>query len=202
MKHFIPSLLLLTFLPGCGENTSNTTIPTDSGTLKESEMMDTCECKVLDTDTTGMHYLNDKPYTGTCINYYPETQTKYIEKSILNGKIHGKVTYYSKKGDVLIEEVYEAGNKKRSGNVDVLTCQCSELEKQETHYPAVPYRYLLDDIPYTGTCEEYYPDSDQLYMRVSYKKGVLDGHTIYYNKDGSTLLIERYENGELVRTIH
>jgi antitoxin component YwqK of YwqJK toxin-antitoxin module len=74
--------------------------------------------------------------------------------------------------------------------------------KEATNIPQVPFRYLLDDIPYTGSCEEYYPDMNQLYMRINYRDGILQGYSSYFNKDGSTLLIQKYENGELISAIN
>jgi antitoxin component YwqK of YwqJK toxin-antitoxin module len=62
--------------------------------------------------------------------------------------------------------------------------------------------YKLDDVPFTGRCEKFYENSNQLYMESSYKKGILDGYTIYYNRDGSTILMEKYELGVMTSTVH
>lgn len=200
MKYFFPCLIF--FISSCSEEVSSDSDFLDNGKVMESKKLDTCFCTEIDIDSVGTHFYKETPYTGICIQHYPNSTDKYLEKNLLNGLLHGKVIYYGRDGEILIEEIYEGGNKKRSGNVDVLNCDCSELEKIESKMPLVPNRYLLDDIPYTGTCEKLYPDSKQVYMSVSYKNGILDGHSIYYNKDGSTLLIERYENGELVSALN
>lgn len=195
------AFLLLLFLVGCNNETSKTT-PSNSGSgsVMQSALMDTCFCQDLDADSLGIYFMKDKKYTGMCIENYPETATKYIEKSLLEGKLHGKVKYFDKQGNVLIEEIFENGNKKRSGEVDVLVCDCSELTLQSSNTPGIPKRYYLDGIPYTGTCMENYPDSKQQYMEVSYEQGVLHGRTKYFNKDGTALYSEKYEKGELIST--
>lgn len=199
---FLAPLLISFFIISCGSNESNDGESTDSGSVMKSENLDTCKCQELLVDSLGIHKLEQDIYTGVCLEFYPNSEDKYIEKNLLNGKMHGKVTYFDRSGEVLIEEIYEKGNKKRSGEVDVLTCDCSELVKQESNMVNVPNRFFLDDIPYTGSCEKWYPDSSQIYMEASYKDGLLDGHTIYYNRDGSTMIIEKYEVGALVSTVH
>ena len=194
--------LSLVILSCSGENGSDESLVNESGKVMQSEFLDTCQCSDLEIDSTENYFKDGEPYTGICLDYYPTTTDKYIEKNLLRGRLHGKVTYFSKDGTVLIEEIYEKGNKKRSGEVDILNCACSELEKEATHIPQVPFRFKLDGIPYTGKCEEYYPESDQVYVSRNYKDGIPDGHTVYYNKDGSTLMIERYENGILVQAIN
>lgn len=189
---------------GCGESEPKQESGNlDSGTVKQSGMLDTCACSDLDIDSSGNHLLKESIFTGICVENYPETNVKYIEKNILNGKLHGKIRYFDKNGEVILEEVYEAGSKKRSGDVESLTCSCSELDKIET--PGIssgPVMYVLDDIPFTGTCREYYPESDQVYMEVNYRKGLVHGFTTYYKKDGSTLLIEKYVDGMQTSVVH
>ena len=202
MKFLTLSLIFLTLLFACGGDSDKTESTTETGKVMESDFLDTCQCIALVEDSLGNHTKDGETYTGICLDYYPESQDKYIEKNLLNGKIHGKVTYYDRNGEILIEEIYEEGNKVRSGEVDVLTCNCSELKQEETHIPQVPFRYLLDDIPYTGNCIEYYHESDQVYLNSSYKDGVLHGHTVYYKQDGSTLMIENYEKGILMSVVN
>ncbi|MEX1001287.1 MAG: hypothetical protein WDZ35_04155 [Crocinitomicaceae bacterium] len=194
-------IFIVAFLFACGTEESSE-IQTDSGSLMQSDELNHCFCNELVTDSSGIYSLNDSLYTGVCVEYYPNTEDKYIEKNILSGKIHGKVIYYDRSGEVLFEEIYKEGNKKRSGENEVLNVDCSELEKIEATIPNAPNRYLLDGIPYTGSCEERYPESNQVYMTHHYKNGVLNGRSIYYKRDGSTLYIEKYEMGQLVNTIH
>jgi hypothetical protein len=203
MRYLSGLIIVAIVISSCeNQDVNNDYSSGDLGKMKESEVLDTCQCSNLDVDTTDVHFLNEKIYTGICLEYYPESKDRYIEKNLLNGKIHGKVTYFNREGEILIEEVYDDGKKKRSGDVEVLTCACSELMKEATNIPQVPFRYLLDDIPYTGSCEEYYPDMNQLYMRINYRDGILQGYSSYFNKDGSTLLIQKYENGELISAIN
>jgi hypothetical protein len=199
-------LFLITLLPAlvfsCGENNKSNDEELDTGTVKQSEQLDTCSCSELDIDSTGNHFFKNKLYTGICVENYPNSDSKYIEKNILNGRLHGRIAYYDKSGEIILEEIYEEGNKKRSGNVDIVICACSELEKVETPGNVAPVRYFLDEIPFTGSCEEYYPNTGQLYMQVNYENGLVHGFTTYFNKDGSTLLIEKYDNGEMISVIH
>lgn len=193
----------LFFVLACGGSDSSGNSSTEStGKVMQSEFLDTCQCTELEMDSTENYFKEGKLYTGICLDFYPTTTDKYVEKNLLNGRLHGKLTYYSRDGSVLIEEIYENGTKKRSGEVDVLKCACSELEKEATHIPQVPFRFKLDGIPYTGKCEELYPESSQIYVSRNYKDGIPDGHTVYYNRDGSTMIIEKYENGILVQAIN
>lgn len=203
MNRLLSFSFVFLFICSCtGDSDESENLTSDTGKVMKSEFLDTCKCAALDVDSLGNHFRDGEKFTGICMDYYPGSTDKYIEKNLLSGRIHGKVTYYSKDGEMLIEEIYENGQKKRSGEVDVLNCPCTELKKEETHIPQVPFRYLLDGIPYTGTCEEFYPESNQLYVSRQYKNGVMDGHTVFYNRDGSTLMIEKYESGLLISVVN
>lgn len=203
MKILTSSLLALILMFSCsGNNEAADSTELDSGSMMQSQELDTCLCNDLDVDTMGIHYYKEETYTGVCVEYFPGSEEKYLEENLLNGQVHGRVIYYDREGQVLLEEIYEEGVRKRSGDVDVLHCDCSELELVESNMQQVANRHVLDGIPYSGTCDKYYSDSDQIYMSVSYKDGLLNGRTIYYNRDGSTMLIEKYEIGELISTLH
>ncbi|MEO9533007.1 MAG: hypothetical protein ABJG68_00030 [Crocinitomicaceae bacterium] len=200
---YIIALSLVFGVLSCGSESDQIPPATNnSGTVMQSSLMDTCFCAELDVDSTGVFYKKEAKYTGMCIENYPETEIKYIEKSLLEGRLHGKIKFFDKQGNVLIEEIYENGDKKRSGEVEILDCDCSELTLKVSTTPGIPNRYYLDDIPYTGTCHEFYPGIDQKYMEVSYKQGVHHGRTTYFNKDGSTMYSEKYEKGELTNTYY
>ncbi len=203
MKIIIPVLFIFTLF-SCSEGNSGDkkNITNNEGSLKQGEFSDTCFCQDLDIDSNGTHYLKDALYTGICIENYPGTESKYMEKSILSGLLHGKSSFYDKNGKLLVEEIYDKGKKKRSGDVMPLTCDCSELIKNNSLSADGKTRYVLDDIPYTGTCQKFYPDSSNIYMEVNYKNGLLDGRTTYYKKDGSKMYTEKYEMGELITTYH
>lgn len=204
MKKSYIVLFLISFIFSCADQSSDNkkNITNNEGSQMQSEILDTCFCSELDRDSLGTHYLKEKLYTGICIEYYPETSTKYMEKSILSGLLHGKSSFFDKSGEMLVEEIYENGKKKRSGEVMPLTCDCSELVKSEKISADGKTHYFLDDIPYTGTCEKYYPDSSSIYMEINYKNGLLEGRSTFYNKDGSKMYTEKYEAGELITTYY
>lgn len=203
MKILISSLLVFIFMLSCAGNTDSAdSSELNSGSMMQSQGLDTCLCNDLDIDTLGSHFFKEDLYTGVCVENYPNSDDKYIEKNLLNGQMHGRVVYYDREGQILLEEVYEEGVRKRSGDVDVLHCDCSELELIESNMQQVANRHLLDGIPYSGTCDKFYPESNQIYMSVTYKDGLLNGRAIYYNKDGSTMYIEKYDAGELISTVH
>lgn len=195
--------LTLTFgVIGCGENSAENS--TNDGNINSTtHVADTCDCSALLVDSLGTHLMDTTLYTGICISYYEGTTNKYIEKNLLEGKLHGKVIYYDKAGELLFEEIFENGKQKRNGTLDeTLSCDCNELEMVKTNDPIVPTIAKLDDIPFTGKCEKFYQDSEQLYMESDYKNGFLDGRIIYYNRDGSTILIEKYSSGQLIGTVN
>lgn len=195
--YLLPIFLLL--LVSCGDASEKST-PEGSSAIAEQTLGDTCDCSILQIDSLGNHLLEGKPFTGTCVSYYAGSENKYLEKNILNGLLHGKIEYFDKTGESLLQEFYENGVQKRSGNEENgLTCDCSELQIQTVQNTSV---YKLDDVPFTGKCEKYYENSSQLYRESSYKNGLLEGYTVYYNRDGSTILMEKYERGELTSTVH
>jgi len=199
---FLLTTITILFSACSDEGSKNDSEVAHDGTVMQSSELDTCECNALDVDSLGVMYLKENLYTGICIQNYPETDSKYIEKSILDGKLHGKIIYYDKMGEVLIEELYENGEKKRSGDLENLTCDCKELERKEATIPNMPTTYYLDNIPFTGTCTDLYPGSTQTYMEVMYKNGLVEGRSSYYNRDGSLMYTEKYEQGKLVSTLH
>jgi len=118
----------------------------------------------------------------------------------MNGRLHGKVSYFDREGNILIEEMYENGKQKRMGGTDEsISCKCDELTISKMNGYSV---YKLDNVPFTGTCQKHYENSAQVYMECNYKNGLLHGYTQYFNKDGSSIILEKYEHGELITTIH
>lgn len=200
--HFFLLLTIFIVAACSGSNDKKQAGNTSDGTVMQSELRDTCECKDLTIDSTGLHLSNGLKYTGVCVSYYPNSSEVYMEKNILDGFLHGKNSFYDKEGNLLVQEVYEKGEKKRSGEVDYLSCDCADLEKIEGNGTDGKPRYLLDKIPFTGTCEKLYPESNQVYMKLTYKKGLLDGLSSYYAKDGTTLYHEKYSMGVHVATVH
>jgi len=202
-SRILVSYYFLTFvLLSCGDNANKNS--TNDGNLNSTNhQTDTCNCSLLNIDSLGTHLLDSSLYTGNCVSYYEGTTNKYIEKNLLKGKLHGKVIYYDKAGELLFEEIFENGKQKRNGALDqTLTCDCNELELLKTNDPIISTIAKLDDIPFTGKCKKFYKDSEQLYMESDYKNGFLEGRIIYYNRDGSTILIEKYFSGQLIGTMN
>jgi antitoxin component YwqK of YwqJK toxin-antitoxin module len=198
MKQLLGFSLLVFFLSCSGSN-DETTESGDS-VMSEHSAQESCDCKEIDTDSTGLHTKKGELYTGACVSYYEGTTNKYIEKNIFSGKLHGKVAYFDKGGELLFEEVYENGElKKNLADAGSQVCECTELEIKTVQGMSV---YLLGEEPFTGKCEKYYDGTKQLYMESNYKDGLLEGYTTYFNKDGSTILMEKYERGELSSAIH
>lgn len=198
MRHlFIFSFPFL--LLACGGSNNETTESGDS-TISEHGVQESCDCKEISIDSAGMHLKGGEIYTGACVSYYEGSENKYIEKNILSGKLHGKVSYFDKGGELLFEEVYENGElKKNLADEGSQVCDCTELEIKTVQGMSV---YTLGEVPFTGKCEKFYEGTKQLYMESNYKDGLLEGYTTYFNKDGSTILMEKYERGELSSAIH
>lgn len=199
MKNFV-LVIASVFIFSCSTD-GNQSEDIANGSVNTVADLDTCQCHEL-KQSNGDWMKNDLLFTGVCIENYPETDLKYIEKNFLSGKLHGKVNYYDKNGGLLLEELYENGKSVRSGNVDNLECNCSELVLIQSSANSEVKRYSLDNIPFTGKCFEYYPNSDQLYIQAYYKNGALDGYTTYFGRDGKTLYMEKYSSGELINTVH
>lgn len=199
MKQFytVPLLSGL-FLMACGNDSDPA--PLTGSPVSSSTIADTCNCTEVITDSLGIHLKDGKPFTGTCESYYDDNGKRYLEQNMLEGKLHGKVSYYDREGNLILGEYYENGRQIRSGQTEIgLSCDCSELLSQTVQSMQV---YKLDGIPFTGKCTKKYPESSQVYMESNYKNGLLNGYTIYYDREGETILMEKYENGEQVSSIH
>lgn len=196
MKKIITALFSVALLLSCGGGKQEKDM-VEQGNMLTSSANDTCLCDVLAEDSlTGLMVLDDAPYTGVCMHNYPNSENTYMVKNLLKGKLHGKTSYYDKQGNLLMEEVYQNGDKKRSGENAPLSCNCNELVTKKQGIT------LLDGIPFTGKCEESYPDIQQVYMEISYSEGLKDGFTIFYDRLGKTMYMEKYENGKLLKVIH
>jgi len=186
-------------LTACG-GSSSTKTNQDSTTKSQTLVVEQCDCNELQIDSLGNHFKSDKPFTGICISYYAGSTDKYLEKNILNGLLHGKVEYFDRSGESILQEFYANGKLKKVGDEAAeLTCDCNDLEVANVQGVSI---YKLDDLPFNGTCEKYYAGTEQLYMESNYTQGVLDGSTIYYNRDGSIILTEEYDAGVLINAGH
>jgi len=200
MKALTLVFLSVIFLVSCGGNKADSNL-IEQGNILMSESLDTCLCDSLTKDSSGIFFQGDALFTGVCIYNYPNSDKKYMVKGILGGKLHGKVVYYDQQGKILMEEVYDNGTKKRTGDGAPLVCDCSELEKKKLSGELIS-RWFLDEIPYSGKCLKKYPESDQTYLESAYKNGLREGYTIYFDQQGNTLYMEKYEKGDLIKIIH
>lgn len=197
MKKIVYLSLLLLFVISCSEEKKKLDLVEQGSTLS-AQSKDTCLCNELEIDSLTQTFLkNNEPFTGVCIHNYPHTAQKYMIKNILEGKLHGKTSYFDQQGELLVEEVYENGTKKRSGANAPIDCECSELKHNNT-----TNLWYLDNIPFTGRCFEKYPDSDKTYLEVPYVNGMKEGFTVFYDRFGATMYMEKYEKGNLVKTIY
>lgn len=195
----IIGVVLLLIIAGCNSSKSSD-VEVELGDNKQIDIeILTCNCDslILSSDSLILQ-LNDVTFTGVCELNYPGTEQKYIDKQIVEGKIHGNVSYYSKFDDFLYSEVYNDGLLK-SNNGQLKQCSCQELKIEKTD--SVIKNYFKETL-FTGKCEDYYLDTDQLYLEANYKNGLLSGYTIYYKKDGSTLFMQNYKEGILLDEIY
>jgi antitoxin component YwqK of YwqJK toxin-antitoxin module len=195
MKKIIVNLLLITLVVSCNSNNDITTI--ELGENKEVDMSALCNCDSLATNSTGILTLKTEVFSGKCFSNYPNSDQKYIEKEILKGEYHGKVTYFDKQGELLYSETYNKGAS--LGDVENQpNCNCMDIDRRDEN--GVKKHYLNKSL-YTGKCSDNFPNSDQVYLEANYKDGLLHGYTIYYQKDGKVLIIHNYENGEIIKEI-
>lgn len=197
----ITSFVITLIITSCSSEPKEKPNLIEEGEMMTSTVADTCLCDDLTEDSLGIHYKNDTLFTGVCIHNYPNSDLNYMVKSIMSGKLHGNVTYYDREGGVLVEEIYEDGQKKRTGDGAPQECDCTELEAVSSPGERAS-RYFLDGIPFTGRCFEKYADSDQVYMEIKYENGIRQGYTTFFDKDGKTMFMEKYDRGELIKTIY
>ncbi len=180
-------------------NNTNTKTEVEMGSNKEIVDLEMCLCDSLTESSDHSFELNGVLFTGNCISNYPMSDQKYIEKQILNGKIHGKISYFDKSGHVLVEEMYNNGN--LIGNIGDNTnqCACAALKIKDIDNSS---KAFLNNILFSGHCEDYFPNSKQISLEANYNKGLLDGFTIVYKKNGQSLMIQEYDNGQLLNEIY
>lgn len=172
----------------------------EKGEINTIAQADTCSCDSLVKDSDGNLTQNGELFTGICTHNYPNSDTKYMVKSILKGQLHGNISYYDREGALLMTEVYSEGERKNSGVQTALNCNCSELKATELIEPKLS-QFFLNEVPFNGKCVEKYPNSEQIYMEITYLKGFLHGFTTYFDKKGNVMYMEKYENGVLHKVI-
>lgn len=196
MKTITISLITLLLL-SCNMNGNEDTTQIELGENKEVDLSLQCHCDSLIIDTLGILSYHSEIFSGICFSTYPNSDQKYIEKEILKGEYHGKVTYFDKQGKELYSETYNKGE--AMGDLENQPgCNCMELEMKDENGAN---KYYLNQTIYTGKCTDNFPNSDQVYLESNYKNGLLHGYTIYYTKDGKVLMMHNYENGEIIKEI-
>ena len=83
-------------------------------TLSATESFVPCLCSELRTEegvngAPNKKYKNTLPFTGICHEYFPGTETIYMEISYQNGILHGFCKYYDIEGNQLYMEEYNKG---------------------------------------------------------------------------------------------
>jgi len=195
MKKIAINIFVILLITSC--NSDHTTTQVELGEHKEIDMSAICNCDSLETSPVGILTLKSDTFSGRCYSNYPNTNDKYIEKEILKGEYHGKVTYFNKQGKLLYSETYNKG--KSLGDLDNQpNCNCLDIDMRDEN--GAKKHYFKNSI-YTGKCTDNFPNSDQAYLEANYKDGLLHGYTIYYQKDGTVLMMHNYENGKIIKEI-
>lgn len=167
------------------------------GENKSEGSVASCLCTELIQNAKGELEKDGKLFTGNCFLNYENSDIKYIEKQLVNGLINGMVKYFSKEGEIIFEEKFEKGSHQVDLEIENIRCDCSLLSKKDTDNKSY-YKGQL----FKGTCFSLFPLIEQPYIEVSYQGGLRDGFTTYYSKIGDILYIEKYEKGELIKTIY
>ncbi|MFD1551957.1 hypothetical protein DNU06_01340 [Putridiphycobacter roseus] len=168
------------------------------GEAKSKGELATCDCKDLLEDGEGLLQYNGTPFTGICIIKYQGTESKYIEKQILNGLINGKISYYGRDGKVIFEEKFNKGGLQLDLTNESIRCNCKVLTKKKDQSEIK--KYFKGQL-FTGTCFDVFPNSEQPYFESAYQNGLRNGFTSYYNKNGDLLFTEKYRNDSLIKVI-
>lgn len=189
-------ILLSFYTLSCTSTKTETEV--EMGNNKEIVALEECMCDSLIPNVNNEFELNGKVFTGNCIDNYPMSDQKYIEKQILNGKPHGKIIYYDKIGEILIEEMYKDGNLVGNIGENSNQCACAELITKAVDSTS---KTFLNDILFSGHCEDFFPNAEQISLEANYNQGLLNGFTIFYKRDGESLMIQEYDNGRLINEI-
>tara|TARA_B100000508_G_scaffold55003_2_gene42629 strand:+ start:31686 stop:32288 length:603 start_codon:yes stop_codon:yes gene_type:complete len=159
------------------------------------KQLPSCSCDDL-TEKDGLYYKSDSLYTGNCHLNYPNIDAKYEIRQLYKGELYGNRILLSPKGDTLSQNEYKQGDVIREDVGTKEVCNCDELEKIERADGKKIAKYYNE--PFTGICQSFFPapNDDKIYLEAKYEKGVLNGVTKIYDKNGKVILKERYSNGE------
>lgn len=169
-----------------------------SGDFDMYEELDICRCDSLKIDSLNTYFRDDSLYTGVCFLTYPESKKKSEVRQIFKGLLHGNHIELSKKGDTISQSIYNLGELKSKRTKEMITCHCDSL-KENTNRDEDKRMYYLE-IPFTGTCNRFFPlpDTNKIYLKMQYQNGLVHGDMIIYNRQGKEVLTEFYEEGQKV----
>lgn len=169
-----------------------------SGEFDAYKQLPHIKCDSLKTDSLGLFTYKDSLFTGVCFTNYPNQAEKLEERQIFKGKLHGNRVMFSPKGDTLNLNLYNHGRVIRTfkGTTEVVDCDSLEV-REDRKNRQVKYHF---GEPFTGRCQKYYTgeDSLQLYLKEEYYRGLKDGESIVYDKNGEVIIKEEYELGERI----
>lgn len=205
MIKYLFYLLSLFLLISCGNKSKKEKSPNNEtkiielGTFSSDVDLKECACNELKKDSNEVYHLDEVPFTGRCFSNYPKTEKKYMEMSIQEGLLHGFFMVYDKSGNVLTKERYHKGEKldKVPGNNEKVLCMCDSLIKEKLTF-GERYIYKYKNLPFTGICYDYYPNSEIKYMESEYLNGMPHGLLNIYDKSEKLISQEKYEMGEKV----
>ncbi len=143
---------------------------------------------------------------GVSIAYYYPKEIQ-MKESYKNGKLYGNRTTYYRGGQIQSESIYENGipiNEAKyyyeDGQPQVFIDYKNKIKK--TYYRDgalyVEVRFLdNDEWKYEGEAKLYYQTGEILGIE-QFKKGVLNGKSVYYYENGKVKVIEIYEHGMFI----
>ncbi len=193
MKKVFVILGLLSFSISCEQSGQKYEVEIGANLKTDEEI--TCNCDELEKNDQNLFEFNGDLFTGLCEQSYPNSDEKYMTKQFLEGKVHGSIFYYSQSGEVILEEEYVGGDKVGEKG-EILQVNCKALTKKEVDGQNL---FFYNDKLFTGSCKDFYPNSEQTYVETYYKDGMLDGFSTYFNKDGSVLIMQKFEKNILVK---
>jgi antitoxin component YwqK of YwqJK toxin-antitoxin module len=202
MKIITIILILLTFVACQSNEKPNTKAINNrilSGDFEMYEHLSICNCDSLTIDSMDTYYKNDSLYTGVCFTNFPESEKKAEIRQIFKGQLHGNRIDLSKQGDTLVQSIYNLGELKSRTTSELQICHCDSL--QEVVNDEGETRIHYQETPFNGICNRYFPlpDTNKIYLEMPYKKGLVHGDMIIYDRRGNEILTEVYEDGEKVK---
>jgi len=195
-------LVLLTFVACQSEQKPDTKAINNrilSGDFEMYEHLSVYHCDSLRIDSLNTYYKGDSLYTGVCFLNYPKSEKKSEIRQIFKGQLHGNRIELTKQGDTITQSIYNFGKLKsrRTGEVEI--CHCDSLQEVANTDGEKLMHYK--EAPFNGICKRFFPepDTNQVYLEMPYKNGLVHGDMIIYDRRGNEILTEVYVDGEKVK---